>query len=173
MTMPAVHTENDFGAHVISTGFGAATCSRRIAVSLRTQGILAKAVGSAPDPGITTTACKQRDTTSQKQRMGNASKRAPRAGIISRTDARVEKGYSTGVDPQMLYCTPLFGASFAMVARMRTIALKVLRRVGHRPCPFTTIIWKLGPSKDPGIATAVRSNFGPRYTLRPSAMPRT
>ena len=130
--------------------------AERIAVSLRTQGIPAKAAKSAPDLGATTTACKQRDTTSQKQRMGKAGKRAPRVGIISRTDARAEKGYNTGVDPQMLYCTPLFGASFALVARMRTIAMKALRRVGHRPCPFTTIVWKLGPSKDPGVATAVR-----------------
>ena len=39
---------------------------------------------------------------------------------------------------------------------MWAIAMRVMRPVGFRACPFTTLVWKVGASKDPGGSAPVR-----------------
>ena len=38
----------------------------------------------------------------------------------------------------------------------RRVASRVLRKEGYHPCPITSILWKMGPEKEPGVIRITR-----------------
>ena len=123
----------------------------RAARALARAGQTVTAVTSAEDLGVSSGCGARRSVSSLAKRFIRGAVRSRRVQTLVRANHLASKLYLTGVRPQQQYGACISGAAPSQVREMRRAAIRSVKNAGTQPCTTTTLAWRLGNRRDPGV----------------------
>ena len=108
-----------------------------------------RAQDAVDDLGVASTCSKKWFVKSVRKRINKGDKRARRVGKLALVSSAASRLYMSGVRPQQEYDACIVGCAPEQVRKMRTSAVRCMKKAGCQPCSTSILRWRVGREADP------------------------